>query len=285
MYAILVTEQSFLSCNLPINNAKFGEHATFLLGRWSAKRTHFHWSAFLSRMYFSAIVILTAFVEYFSYAGPIIAKQKWPPVLALQANPCQPGEWACSTGKRSGINKATWDTRAYGSKPLYFSEEACPPGIWTCLAGKQSKPIIAKLNDACPPGVWTCSGKKRSDITETSWDTDTQRDTSKLSYTSENACPPGIWTCSVGKESDITKVGQVNAVISKDETDSGHPGNCLSGSLVCKKRRILKNAVDKGKQPQARYKRACPPGMWTCSTNSAGKWSGLHLMKLNRKWR
>ena len=188
-------------------------------------------------MYVYAVLVISSMFAVFS--GHVTDE--------AQNDACPPGVWSCSSGKRSEITKASWDTNLDSLKPSQASDEACPPGVWTCSTGKRSHitkeaKVIAKTainpnqND-CLPGNWVC--KQRRTMT-------------KMML---NACPPGVWTCSTGKRSHITKEAKVTAKTAINQNQN----NCPSGNSVCKQRRTMTKTTKM-------LLNACPPGVWTCST-------------------
>ena len=142
---------------------------------------------------YAVLVISSMFTVYSGHA-----------TVEAQNDACPPGVWSRSTGKRSEITKASWDTNPDSLKRSQASDEACPPGDWTCSIGKRShitkeakviaKTAINQNQNNCPPGNWVC--KQRRTMAKMP-----KKMTNKQNFpqASEDACPPGIWTCSTGK--------------------------------------------------------------------------------------
>ena len=145
-------------------------------------------------MYVYAVLVISSMFAV--YSGHVTDE--------AQNDACPPGVWSCSSGKRSEITKASWDTNLDRVKPSQASDEACPPGVWTCSIGKQSHitkeaKVIAKtaLNqnqNNCPPGNSVC--KQRRAMVKMPKKISNKQ---SLPQAFEDACPPGVWTCSTGK--------------------------------------------------------------------------------------
>ena len=115
---------------------------------------------------------------------------------------------------------------------------------------------LSQISEACPPGIWTCSTGKRSEIAKVDDISQTVQRRAVKSY------PPRIWT-----RDDLEE--------SKQLIDKKDPDRSFPGMFVHKNKRMLKQMLktafktsqqDGGLVAKVIPSKACPPGVWTCST-------------------